>query len=288
MTPSGSSTSCWRADRPPSRGYGQTPVRTRPRAARSVDARAARLNARENRTASGPAGACGSGAGVRDARASPAPRGGRSRGAAMRRCLPAERAPHRQEHVPRRPLPVHVNPGGQLPRQRGYSPPHASNGVVVVVVCTGVVVVVDLEVVLVAGRVVVVGVVDVGVVVVVVRVVAVVVVVEVVVVVVVEVDVVVGGVVVLVVVVDPAVDWKVASTMTQLEAEPKVRFPSCGPAALDRMSSRSEEALPFCASMRYGTFWLLPAAAEPGWPPVRMAATTSSPAGTEAVGPAVG
>ena len=216
---------------------------------------------------------------------------------------------------------MHVNPGGQLPRQRGYSPPHASNGVVVVVVvCTRVVVVVDLDVVLVAGRVVVVCVVVVGRAVVVVRgtvlvvvvrvvvvvvggrVVAVLVVVERVVVVVVDVgvvvvggrvvavvdvDVVVGGVVVLVVVVDPAVDWKVASTMTQLEAEPKVRFPSCGPAALDRMSSRSEEALPFCASMRYGTFWLLPAAAEPGWPPVRMAATTSSPAGTVAVGPTV-
>ena len=205
---------------------------------------------------------------------------------------------------------MHVSPGGQLPRQRGYSPPHASNGlVVVVVVCTGVVVVVDLNVVLVAGRVVVVCVVVVGravvvvggtvtvvvvrvvvVVVVVVggRVVAVLVVVERIVVVVVDVDVVVGGVVVLVVVVDPAVDWKVASTMTQLEAEPKVRFPSCGPAALDRMSSRSEEALPFCASMRYGTLWLLPAAADPGWPPVRTAATTSSPAGTGAVGPAVG
>ena len=200
---------------------------------------------------------------------------------------------------------MHVNPGGQLPRQRGYSPPHASNGVVVVVVvCTGVVVVVDLDVVLVAGRVVVVCVVVVGRAVVVVRgtvlvvvvrvvvvvvggrVVAVLVVVERVVVVVVDVDVVVGGVVVLVVV-DPVVDWKVASTMTQLEAEPKVRFPSCGPAALDRMSSRSEEALPFCASMRYGTFWLLPAAADPGWPPVRTAATTSSPAGTVAVGPTV-
>ena len=167
---------------------------------------------------------------------------------------------------------MHVNPGGQLPRQRGYSPPHASNGlVVVVVVCTRVVVVVDLDVVLVAGCVVVVIVVVVG------RAV----------VVVVDVDVVVGGVVVLVVVVDPAVDWKVASTMTQLEAEPKVRFPSCGPAALDRMSSRSEEALPFCASMRYGTRWLLPAAAEPGWLPVRTAATTSSPAGTGAVGPTV-
>ena len=207
---------------------------------------------------------------------------------------------------------MHVNPGGQLPRQRGYSPPHASNGlVVVVVVCTGVVVVVDLDVVLVAGCVVVVCVVvvgravvvvggtvtvvvervvvvvvDVGVVVVGGRVVAVLVVVERVVVVVVDVDVVVGGVVVLVVV-DPVVDWNVASTMTQLEAEPKVRFPSCGPAALDRMSSRSEEALPFCASMRYGTLWLLPAAAEPGWPPVRTAATTSSPAGTGAVGPTV-
>ena len=207
---------------------------------------------------------------------------------------------------------MHVSPGGQLPRHRGYSPPHAINGVVVVVVvCTGVVVVVDLDVVLVAGcvvvvRVVVVGravvvvggtvtvvvvrvvvvVVDVGVVVVGGRVVVVLVVVPRIVVVVVDVDVVVGGVVVLVVV-DPGVDWNVASTMTQLEAEPKVRLPSCGPAAPDRMSSRSEEALPFCASMRYGTRWLLPAAAEPGWPPVRTAATTSSPAGTGAVGPTV-
>ena len=225
---------------------------------------------------------------------------------------------------------MHVNPGGQLPRQRGYSPPHASNGVVVVVVvCTRVVVVVDLDVVLVAGRVVVVCVVvgravvvvrgtvtvvvvrvvvvvvvvvvggrvvavvvverlvvvvDVGVVVVGGRVVAVLVVVERIVVVVVDVDVVVGGVVVLVVV-DPVVDWKVASTMTQLEAEPKVRFPSCGPAALDRMSSRSEEALPFWTSRRYGTIWLVPGMAEAGWPPVRTAATTSSPPGTGAVGP---
>ena len=182
---------------------------------------------------------------------------------------------------------MHVNPGGQLPRQRGYSPPHASNGVVVVVVvCTGVLVVVGLDVVLVAGRVVVVCVVVVGRAVVVVRGTVLVVVVRVVVVVV-DVEVVGGGGVVLVVV-DPVVDWNVASTMTQLEAEPKVRFPSCGAAALDRMSSRSEEALPFCASMRYGTRWLLPAAADPGWPPVRTAATTSSPAGTEAVGPAVG
>jgi len=181
--------------------------------------------------------------------------------------------------------------------------------VVVVVVCTGVVVVVDLDVVLVAGCVVVVCVVvvgravvvvggtvtvvvvrvvvvvvDVGVVVVGGRVVVVLVVVPRIVVVVVDVDVVVGGVVVLVVV-DPVVDWNVASTMTQLEAEPKVRLPSCGPAALDRMSSRSEEALPFCASMRYGTIWLLPAVAEPGWPPVMTAATTSSPAGIGGVGP---
>ena len=142
---------------------------------------------------------------------------------------------------------MHVSPGGQLPRQRGYSPPHAINGVVVVVVvCTGVVVVVDLDVVLVAGCVVVVCVVVVGRAVVVVGG-TVTVVVERVVVVVVDVDVVVCGVVVLVVV-DPVVDWNVASTMTQLEAEPKVRLPSCGPAAPDRMSSRSEEALPFRTS----------------------------------------
>src|SRR5204862_4330905 len=80
---------------------------------------------------------------------------------------------------------------------------------------------------------------------------------------------------------------KVASTMYQLVAEPKVTLPSCGPAALDRMSSRSEEALPCWASMRYGTIWLLPAATEPGWPPVMTAATTSSPAGIGAVGPTV-
>src|SRR5436309_15486871 len=75
--------------------------------------------------------------------------------------------------------------------------------------------------------------------------------------------------------------------MYQLVAEPKVRLPSCGPSALDRMSSRSEEALPFWTSMRYGTIWLLPAIAQPGWPPVMTAATTGSPAGTGAVGPTV-
>ena len=42
--------------------------------------------------------------------------------------------------------------------------------------------------------------------------------------------------------------WKVASTMNQLVAAPRVRLPSCGPAALERMSSRSEAALPFCTS----------------------------------------
>src|SRR6266480_1690912 len=78
---------------------------------------------------------------------------------------------------------------------------------------------------------------------------------------------------------------KAASTITQLVAVPRVRLPSCGPSALDRMSSRSEAALPFCASRTYGTIWLLPGVTEPGWPPVRTAATTSSPAGTEAVGP---
>src|SRR2546428_11552903 len=77
--------------------------------------------------------------------------------------------------------------------------------------------------------------------------------------------------------------WKVASTMYQLVAVPKVRLPSCGPAALDRMSSRVEAALPFCASRRYGTIWLLPGSAQPGRPPVRTAATTSSPAGARAV-----
>src|SRR5437867_10972845 len=75
--------------------------------------------------------------------------------------------------------------------------------------------------------------------------------------------------------------------MYQLVAEPKARLPSCGPPALHRMSSRSEEALPFWTSMRYGTILLLPAVAEPGWPPVMTAATTSSPAGAGAVGPTV-
>src|SRR5882724_1994068 len=92
------------------------------------------------------------------------------------------------------------------------------------------------------------------------------------------------GDVVDVVVVAPA-GLKVASTMYQLVAVPRVRLPSCGPSALDRMSSRSEASLPFCTSRRYGTIWLLPGVAQRGWPPVRTAATTSSPAGTELVGP---
>src|SRR5438093_1250827 len=53
---------------------------------------------------------------------------------------------------------------------------------------------------------------------------------------------------------------KVASTVNQLVAVPRVRLPCCGPAALERMSSRSEAALPFCASRTYGTIWLLPGA----------------------------
>src|SRR5213593_2207087 len=55
----------------------------------------------------------------------------------------------------------------------------------------------------------------------------------------VDVGVVVVGDVVDVVVVAPA-GLKVASTMYQLVAVPRVRLPSCGPSALDRMSSRSE------------------------------------------------
>src|SRR5439155_21358865 len=114
----------------------------------------------------------------------------------------------------------------------------------------------------------------------------VVVVIGVVAVVVVVVVVVVGGaVVVLVVVVLGAVERKVASTMYQLVAAPRVRLPCCGPAALDRMSSRSEASLPLCTSRRYGTLGLLPGVAQPGLPPVRTAATTSPPAGTGAVGP---
>src|SRR5439155_5926311 len=42
------------------------------------------------------------------------------------------------------------------------------------------------------------------------------------------------------------VGWKVASTITQLVAVPRVRLPSCGPSPLDRTSSRSAAALPFC------------------------------------------
>src|SRR5437773_598834 len=90
----------------------------------------------------------------------------------------------------------------------------------------------------------------------------------------------------LVVVVGPApAGLKVASTMYQLVDKPKVRPPCWGPAALDRMSTRSEASLPLCTSRRYGTIWLLPGISHLGWPPVRTAATTNSPAGTEAVGP---
>ena len=56
-----------------------------------------------------------------------------------------------------------------------------------------------------------------------------------------------------VVVVGVVAGKKVASTMFQLVAEPRARLPCCGPAALDRISSRSEEAPPFCSSRRYGT-----------------------------------
>src|SRR5436190_15322611 len=91
----------------------------------------------------------------------------------------------------------------------------------------------------------------------------------------------------LVVVVEAPAGLKVASAMYQLVDRPKVRPPCCGPAALDRMSSRSEASLPLCASTRYGTIWLFPGISHLGWPPVRTAATTNSPAGTEAVGPAL-
>src|SRR2546422_149440 len=89
----------------------------------------------------------------------------------------------------------------------------------------------------------------------------------------------------LVVVVEAPAGLKVTSTMYQLVGQPKVMLPSCEPSALDRMSSRVEAALPFCASRRYGTIWLVPGVAQPGRPPVRTAATTSSPAVTGAVGP---
>src|SRR5207247_11282135 len=87
------------------------------------------------------------------------------------------------------------------------------------------------------------------------------------------------------VVVEVEAGRKVASTMFQLVPVPRVRLPSCGLAALDRMSSRLEAALPFCTSRTSGTRWLLPGSTQPGWPPVRTAATTRSPAATEAVGP---
>jgi hypothetical protein len=54
----------------------------------------------------------------------------------------------------------------------------------------------------------------------------------------------------LVVVVEPPAARKVASTMFQLVDAPNVRLPSCGPAALERMSSKVEAVLPFSASTR--------------------------------------
>src|SRR5947208_740175 len=41
---------------------------------------------------------------------------------------------------------------------------------------------------------------------------------------------------------------KLARTMCQVSVAPRVRLPCCGPAAQDRMSSRSAEALPFRTS----------------------------------------
>src|SRR5439155_1330669 len=75
-----------------------------------------------------------------------------------------------------------------------------------------------------------------------------------------DIVVVVGGraVVVVVAVVGVEAGRKVASTMNQLVAAPRVRLPSCGPPALDKTSSRSEEALPLRTSRTYGTRWLLP------------------------------
>src|SRR5438552_4038950 len=106
------------------------------------------------------------------------------------------------------------------------------------------------------------------------------------VVVVVVVVVVVGGrVVVVVLVVGGVAGMKVASTMLQLVRAPRVRLPCWGTAALDRMSSMVEAVLPFRASRRYGTIGLLPGSTQPGRPPVRTPATTSSPAGIAAVGP---
>jgi len=75
-----------------------------------------------------------------------------------------------------------------------------------------------------------------------------------------------GGRVVVVVVAGCVVDVveagrKLASTMNQLVAEPRVRLPAWGPPTLDRMSSMSEEALPFRTSRTYGTLWLLPGSA---------------------------
>ena len=78
--------------------------------------------------------------------------------------------------------------------------------------------------------------------------------------------------------------------MYQSPPTPRVAFADCGPAVLERMSSRSAEALPFCASttsLMYGTLALDPAVMLPGWPPVITAPTTKSPAATAAVGPAL-
>ena len=163
---------------------------------------------------------------------------------------------------------MQTRPAGQAPRHTGNSPLHGngSNVVLVVVVVVASVVVVGTRVVVVVVVVVVVSVVVVGgLVVVVVEVVA--------------------NVVVVVVGLAVVGGKKVASTMYQLVAVPRVRLASCGPAALERMSSRSVEALPFCTSRTNGTVWLLPGVAQAGWPAVRTAATTSSPAGTGVVGP---
>ena len=80
---------------------------------------------------------------------------------------------------------------------------------------------------------------------------------------------------------------KVATTMYQSLPAPSVALAVCTPGAVDRMSSKSAEALPFWTSTAYGTCWLAPGAMVPGCPPVIRPATRSSSAGTAAVLPPV-
>ena len=71
--------------------------------------------------------------------------------------------------------------------------------------------------------------------------------------------------------------------MYQSLPAPRMSLAVCVPAAVDKTSSMSADALPFWTSTTYGTCSLVPGAIVPGWPPVMRPATTSSPAGTAPV-----